>query len=159
MWRQTASSTEKLLLKRKQVTKNKFKSSLLHRKKPVPPIKVHGLTVFIEDEMMFEVDILGKRLTLKEYVAYSKEEIGKVVKTTDDLKSQWIKQESRDELIAELENQGIHIRMLAKITNNTEADEYDLLANLGFGENLHSRKERTDAVLNREQEFLKSLTQ
>jgi len=138
--------------------KEQIQIELVAQKKPVPPIKVHGLTVFIEDEMMFEVDILGKRLTLKEYVAYSKEEIGKVVKTTDDLKSQWIKQESRDELIAELENQGINIRMLAKITNNTEADEYDLLANLGFGENLHSRKERTDAVLNREQVFLKSLS-
>lgn len=138
--------------------KEQIQIELVVQKKPVPPIKVHGLTVFIEDEMMFEVDVLGKRLSLKEYVAYSKEEISKAVKTTDDLKSQWIKQESRDELIAELENQGINIRMLAKITNNTEADEYDLLANLGFGENLHSRKERTDAVLNREQEFLKSLT-
>ena len=32
------------------------------------------------------------------------------------------------------------------------------MANLGFGENLHSRNERTDAVLNCEQEFLKNLS-
>lgn len=127
------------------------------QKKPVPPIKVHGLTVFVEDEMMFEVDVLGKRLSLKEYVAYSKEEIAKAVKNANDLKAEWAKQETRDALVAELENQGINIRMLAKITNNTEADEYDLLANLGFGENLHSRQERAEAVLTREQEFLNAL--
>ncbi len=127
------------------------------QKKPVPPIKVHGLTVFVEDEMMFEVDVLGKRLSLKEYVAYSKEEIAKAVKNANDLKAEWTKQDTRDALVAELENQGINIRMLAKITNNTEADEYDLLANLGFGENLHSRQERAEAVLTREQEFLNAL--
>ncbi|MDD3729200.1 MAG: DEAD/DEAH box helicase family protein [Candidatus Pacebacteria bacterium] len=127
------------------------------QKKPVPPIKVHGLTVFVEDEMMFEVDVLGKRLSLKEYVAYSKEEIAKAVKSANDLKTEWTKQDTRDALVAELENQGINIRMLAKITNNTEADEYDLLANLGFGENLHSRQERAEAVLTREQEFLNAL--
>lgn len=127
------------------------------QKKPVPPIKVHGLTVFVEDEMMFEVDVLGKRLSLKEYVAYSKEEIAKAVKNANDLKTEWTKQDTRDALVAELENQGINIRMLAKITNNTEADEYDLLANLGFGENLHSRQERAEAVLTREQEFLNAL--
>lgn len=127
------------------------------QKKPVPPIKVHGLTVFVEDEMMFEVDVLGKRLSLKEYVAYSKEEIAKAVKNANDLKAEWTKQDTRDVLVAELENQGINIRMLAKITNNTETDEYDLLANLGFGENLHSRQERAEAVLTREQEFLNTL--
>ncbi len=127
------------------------------QKKPVPPIKVHGLTVFVEDEMMFEVDVLGKRLSLKEYVAYSKEEIAKAVKNANDLKAEWTKQDTRDALVAELENQGINIKMLAKITNNTEADEYDLLANLGFGENLHSRQERAEAVLTREQEFLNAL--
>ena len=127
------------------------------QKKPVPPIKVHGLTVFVEDEMTFEVDVLGKRLSLKEYVAYSKEEIAKAVKNANDLKAEWTKQDTRNALVAELENQGINIRMLAKITNNTEADEYDLLANLGFGENLHSRQERAEAVLTREQEFLNAL--
>jgi type I restriction enzyme R subunit len=125
--------------------------------RPVPPIKVHGLTVFVEDEMMFEVEVLNRRLSLKEYVAYSKEEIAKAVKNANDLKAEWTKQDTRDALVSELENQGINIRMLAKITNNTEADEYDLLANLGFGENLHSRQERAEAVLTREQEFLNAL--
>jgi type I restriction enzyme R subunit len=136
----------------------KIQIELTVQKKPIPPIKVQGLTVFVEDEMMFEVEVLGKRLSLKEYVAYSKKEIVKTAKTADELKTEWIKQQTRDKLIAELENQGINIKMLAKITNNTEADEYDLLANLGFGKDLRSRQERTEAVLNREQEFLKSLT-
>lgn len=141
-----------------QTSKDKqIQIELTLQKKPVPPIKVRGLTVFVEDEMMFEVDVLGKRLSLKEYVAYSKEEIAKAVKNANDLKTEWTKQDTRDALVAELENQGINIRMLAKITNNTEADEYDLLANLGFGENLHSRQERAEAVLTREQEFLNAL--
>ena len=134
-----------------------IKIEIAKQHRPVPPIKVHGLTVFVEDEMMFEVEVLNRRLSLKEYVAYSKEEIAKAVKNANDLKAEWTKQDTRDALVSELENQGINIRMLAKITNNTEADEYDLLANLGFGENLHSRQERAEAVLTREQEFLNAL--
>ncbi len=137
----------------------KMQIELTLQKKPVPPIKVHGLTVFVEDEMMFEVEVLNQRLSLKEYVAYSKQEITKKAQNASKLKDLWIRQQTRDALISELENQGINIRMLAKITNNTEADEYDLLANLGFGENLHSRQERAEAVLTREQEFLNTLTE
>ena len=138
--------------------KEQIQIELVAQKKPVPPIKVTGLTVFIEDEMMFEVEILDKRLNLKEYVAYSKEEIGKITTNVENLRTTWIKQETRDALIAELEHNGISIKMLSKITNNDETDDYDLLAFLGFGEQIHSRQERADAVMNKEQEFLKLFT-
>ncbi|MFH1195656.1 MAG: type I restriction-modification enzyme R subunit C-terminal domain-containing protein, partial [bacterium] len=138
--------------------KEQIQIELIAQRKPIPPIKVTGLTVFIEDEMMFEVEVLGKRLSLKEYVAYSKEEIGKIAANIEDLKTKWIKQETRDAFIAELEQNGINIKMLSKITNNGEADDYDLLAFLGFGEQIHSRQERADAVMNKEQEFLKLFT-
>ena len=147
-----------ITLETQPTTKEKIQIELTLQKKPVPPIKVTGLTVFIEDEMMFEVEILGKRLNLKEYVAYSKEEIGKIATNVENLRTKWIKQETRDALIGELEQNGINIKMLSKITNNDEADDYDLLASLGFGEQIHSRQERADAVVNKEQEFLKLFT-
>lgn len=128
------------------------------QKKHVQPITIKGLTVFIEDEMLFEVEVLGKRINLKEYIDYSREKITEEVNNVDNLKNEWVIQERREELIRELENQGIHIEMLAKITNNTEADEYDLLANLCFGENIYSRNERAEAVLTREQNYLNGLT-
>lgn len=137
---------------------NKIQIELSVQKKPIPPIKVSGLIVYVEDEMMFEVEILGKRLNLKEYVAYSKEEIAKITKDATELKSKWIKQDSRYNLITELEKLGINIKMLSKITNNTTADEYDLLANLGFGLQIYSRQERAEAVENLEQNYLKSFT-
>src|SRR3989344_6954612 len=139
-------------------TENKIQIELVVQRKPIPPIVVTGLTVFVEDEMMFEVEVLGKRLNLKEYVAYTKEEIEKITNTSSELRTKWVRQETRDRLITELEEHGISIRMLSKITNNTQADEYDLLAHLGFGEQIHSRQERADAVVNREQDFIRSLT-
>lgn len=139
-------------------TENKIQIELVIQRKPIQPIVVTGLTIFVEDEMMFEVEVLGKRLNLKEYVAYTKEEIEKVTNNSNELKTKWIRQETRDSLISELEEHGINIRMLSKITNNTEADEYDLLAHLGFGEQIHSRQERADAVVNRERDFLRTLT-
>jgi len=139
-------------------TDNKIQIELTIQRKPTPPIKVSGLTVFVEDEMMFEVEVLGKRLNLKEYVAYTKEEIGKITNNSNELKTRWITQNTRDRLISELEEHGINIRMLSKITNNPHADEYDLLAHLGFGEQIHSRQERADSVVNREQDFLQRLT-
>jgi hypothetical protein len=48
--------------------------------------------------------------------------------------------------------------MLAKITDNPTADEHDLLANLGFGSQIYSRQERAEAVVNREQNYLNSLS-
>jgi type I restriction enzyme R subunit len=137
---------------------NKIQIELTIQKKPVPPIKVSGLIVFVEDEMMFEVEILGKRLNLKEYVAYSKEAIAKTTRDASELKTKWIRQVTRNNLIAVLEEHGINIKMLAKITNNPMADEYDLLAYLGFGAQIYSRQERAEAVVNREQNYLNSLT-
>ena len=137
---------------------NKIQIELTIEKKTVPPIKVSGLTVFVEDEMMFEVEILGRRLTLREYVTYSKEKISKIAINADKLKVRWMKQETRDKIISELEEHGINIKMLSKITNNVEADEYDLLAYLGFGSQLHSRQERNQAMVNREQEYLRNFT-
>jgi len=137
---------------------NKIEIELTIQKRAVPPIKVSGLTIFVEDEMMFEVEIIGKRLNCKEYVNYSKETIAKTVKDANELKNKWIKEITRNNFIAELEKHGINIKMLAKITDNPTADEHDLLANLGFGSQIYSRQERAEAVVNREQNYLNSLS-
>jgi type I restriction enzyme R subunit len=48
---------------------------LIKQSIPSPPVKVTGLNVVFEDETIFEVDITGERLTLKEYVEYTKEKV------------------------------------------------------------------------------------
>lgn len=137
---------------------NPIQIELTPQGKKVPPITVRGLTVFVEDEMMFEVEVLGKRLTLKQYVDYARSEIVKAAKSPTDLREKWKAQPTRDELIQNLEENGVNPTMLAKFANRTEADEYDMLANVGFGEDIHSREERARSVTNQEQEFVAKFT-
>lgn len=151
--------------KRREITvetqdseENPIQIELQLQKKKVPPITVKGLKVFIEDEMMFEVEVLGKRLNIKEYVDYSKSAITKLAKDATELKEDWIKQDTREELLNDLEQNGVSVKMLAQALKNTDADEYDLLANVGFGGELHSREERARSVMNQGQEFFDQFT-
>lgn len=131
---------------------------LVPQKKRPAPITVRGLTVFVEDELMFEVEILGRRLTIKEYIDYSKSEIAKIALSADALRQKWIKPATREELLEQLESHGINANILAKIFNNSKADEYDLYAHTGFGADIHTREERARAVLNTQQKFLQTFT-
>ena len=43
--------------------------------KPPRPIKVTGLNVVFDEETVFEVEVTGQRLTLKQYIDYTKEKV------------------------------------------------------------------------------------
>jgi len=137
---------------------NPIQIELALQKKKTPPITLKGLKVFVKDEMMFEVEVLGKRLTIKEYVDYSKSAIAEFANNPTELRQGWIKQETRDKLLDELEQNGVSVKMLAQALKNTEADDYDLLANVGFDAELRTREERARSVLNLGQEFFKQFT-
>ncbi|MGI8584168.1 MAG: EcoAI/FtnUII family type I restriction enzme subunit R [Chitinophagaceae bacterium] len=123
------------------------------------PIKVTGLNVIFEDETIFEVDITGERLTLKQYVDYTKEKVKEKFETAEDLREDWADRNTRKKVLEDLEREGINTTILAKALKEPEADDYDLLANIAFEKEIQTRQERAEAFKNLNQSFVNSFSE
>lgn len=121
-------------------------------------VKVTGLNVVFEEETIFEVDVTGQRLTLKEYVDYTKEKVKEKFETAEDLREDWADRAKRKKVQQELEKEGINTSILAKALKEPEADDYDLLANIAFEKEIQTRQERAKAFQNIHQSFINSFS-
>ena len=77
----------------------------------------------------------------------------------EKLRKDWADREKRKEVVADLEKQGINTEILATATQQTEADEMDLLSNIAFEKEIHTRQERAEAMKNLQQQFINSFTE
>jgi type I restriction enzyme R subunit len=132
---------------------------LLKQGTPPKPIKVTGLNVVFDEETVFEVEVTGQRLTLKQYIEYTKEKVVEKFQYAEKLRMEWADREKRKQVIADLEKQGINTEILATATQQPEADELDLLANIAFDKEIHTRQERADALKNLQQQFINSFNE
>lgn len=123
-----------------------------------PPIKVTGLNVVFEEETFFEVEVTGQRLTLKEYIDYTKQKVSEKFSDSENLREKWADRDKRKQVVEELEKEGINTDILAQAMKQPAADELDLLSNIAFDKEIHTRKERADAVKNMEQKFINSFS-
>jgi len=122
-------------------------------------IKVEGLEVSIADEAVFVIEATGQQLTLEEYKDYTRRFVLNTTPTLDTLKEVWVDPERRRAFINELRKRSIHPEVLAEILGCPEADTFDLLAHITFGEPLRTRSERVTAFKNREQIFIQSFSE
>jgi type I restriction enzyme R subunit len=129
---------------------------LLKQGVPAKPIKVTGLKVEFDEETIFEVNITGQRLTLKEYIDYTKQKVTEKYPNAEDLRENWSDRSKRKEVVEELEKAGINTEILANVTQQPEADELDLLSNIAYNKEVHTRTERAEAMKNMEQQFINS---
>ena len=150
---------KKLTIQTSEVQDDLLIFELAKKTKTRPPIKVKGLNILIEDEIKFEVEVLGKQITLNEYIEYSRDKIIELSESPNNLKNKWKKQETRNILKDQLVHNGIHLDVLSKVLNKTEFDEFDLLANLGFDETLLTRRERVQILSNIHQDYLNNFTE
>ena len=126
--------------------------------KPPRPIKVTGLNVVFDEETVFEVEVTGQRLTLKQYIDYTKEKVTEKFSDAEKLRVEWADREKRKQVVVDFEKQGINTQILATATKQPEADELDLLSNIAFDKEIHTRQERAMAVINLQQMFLNSFS-
>ncbi len=125
---------------------------------PVRKIEVKNLKVFISDEATFLVDATGQQLSLQDYIDYSRVAILKHATSLKTLRAIWIDPQRRETLLRVLEEASVHIEVLAEVLAEMKkapkADDFDLLSWLAFGTPIHSRDDRAEAFLNREQAFI-----
>ena len=74
--------------------------------------------------------------------------------TLDTLREIWSDPKRREAFVQRLEGASIQAEILAEVLRQPEADQFDLLAHLAFGEPIHTRSERAESFRNRQQPFL-----
>lgn len=126
---------------------------------PPKPIKVTGLKVVFDEETVFEVEVTGQHLTLKEYIEYTKVIVQEKYENAEKLREDWADRDKRKSVMSDLEKQGINTDVLSVALHQTEADEMDLLANIAFQKDIHSRQERAEALRNLQQQFINSFSE
>ena len=121
-------------------------------------IKLEGITVTIAAETYLELDATGRRLTVQEYVDYTRTELLKVCGDLFALQSTWTDRQKRGLLLQRLRERSILVEALAVLLKKPDADGYDLLAHLAFGQKVPSRDERAKALHNLHQQFFAGFT-
>ena len=122
-----------------------------------PPTRkriLEGVTVYIADETYFELASDGQRLDRKAYINYAKEVLTEVLPPPNALAVLWTDREKREMVLQVLRERGIPIEALALLVNADEADPYDLLLHLAYGQPLRLREDRVLALRNKHQALL-----
>ena len=119
-------------------------------------VKITGLDVRMVDETYEERDAEGNLVTPEDYLKKVREEILSACHSLGELKAVWINKQRRENLLDALESQMVHLDILREILLRPDADSFDLLAHVGFDENLHSCEDRASALFNLHKKFLDS---
>ena len=117
-------------------------------------IRAENVDVYIAEEGIVKVDVLGNELLEAEYIEYCKNGLIKRIATLRQLKEIWMDRKRRRKFKEELKNMGINLNVLSKLMKKSDVDEFDLIAHLLFNTPLVSRDERARALLEMKKEIL-----
>ena len=117
-------------------------------------IRAENVEVYIAEEGIVKVDVLGNELLEAEYVEYCKNGLIKRVATLRQLKEIWMDRRRRRKFKEELKRMGIDLAVLSKLMKKSDVDEFDLIAHLLFNAPLVTRDERARALLDMKREIL-----
>jgi type I restriction enzyme R subunit len=120
----------------------------------VGKIKVEGLEVSIADEATFLVEATGQQLSLQQYLDYTQQRVTHHVPDWTALRSVWVDDDRRQAFLTDLHRASVHIDVLAEVLDQSDADQFDLLAHIAFDRPVRTRSERATAFTNREQRFI-----
>lgn len=108
-------------------------------------IRAEGVEVLIDEEIEVEFD--GTKLSYAEYRKYSKENISKLVHSTEELKEIWLNRERRDKFIKDLEDKKVNIGLIKLIDNLEDMDSFDVIAHIVFNAPSLTREDRVKRFL------------
>lgn len=107
------------------------------------------------------VQILGAdgKLRTIQFTQYAKEQIKTLFPSLNELKSNWNNLEQRKQIFEALEEAGISVDQLMEITNNKEADPFDLLCYVAFDLKPLTRKQRADLLKKNKPDLFQELSE
>jgi len=115
---------------------------------PEPIIVVEGFDVHVTDAgryIITQVDGKATPVTIEEYKERLAAKLVEEAPTLDNFRSRWVVPPERREMLGQMPDAGRSVLLVQKIEEMTEYDLYDVLAELGYGMNPRTRKERAEA--------------
>lgn len=126
-----------------------------------PAISVDGFNVHITDAGRFIVaDVDGKAMPvpLDEYKARLSERLVQEVISLDEFRNRWIDPSTRQALINALVTSGYSPIVVRMVDEKQDYDLYDVLAELGWGLNPRTRRDRTLAFTYKHEDWMNTLS-
>jgi type I restriction enzyme R subunit len=108
-------------------------------------VVISGVTVTIAEETELTLGS-GEELDLTQYIDHAGEQIRSAAGDVGTLAELWRDPEKRKTLRDELRSNHVDPAILSVLLARPDADEFDLLANTGYDEPIHTREERARAV-------------
>ena len=125
-----------------------------------PTITVEGFDVRITDAGRFivaDVDGQAMPVPIEEYKARLSARLVQEVHTLNDFRKRWIDPPSRREIIDILVTSGYSPSVIRMVDDKQDYDLYDILAELGWGMNPRTRKDRVLAFTYKHEDWLNEL--
>jgi type I restriction enzyme R subunit len=116
-----------------------------------------NLKVEIVADTVYDLDIDGKRIRAMSYTEYAGNTVKSMFTSADELRSKWSRAQQRTSIVESLEDRGISIEQLLRVSGNASLDPFDILCNLAFNTPLHTRKERAERMEKHEKIFFDNL--
>jgi len=127
---------------------------------PEPTIVVEGFDVHITEAGRFIVaDVDGKAMPVpvEEYKARLAARLVQEVQTLEDFRNRWINPPTRQELINTLVTSGYSPSVVRMVDEKQDYDLYDVLAELGWGMNPRTRRDRALAFTYKHEVWINAL--
>lgn len=126
----------------------------------VHPVRAEGISFqVIGDERLIPTMIDGKQvlLSIEDYKRQLAAKLIEQAPTLNSFRSHWIDPEERRALIDSLTNAGLPPTTIRLVEKMTDYDLYDVLAELGYGLNPRTKRQRVDAFTYKHEDWLLAL--
>lgn len=127
---------------------------------PLHPVRAEGIDFrVVGNERLIPTAIDGKQvlLTVEEYKRQLAAKLVEEAATLDTFRARWIYPDERRALIDSLINAGLPPTTIRLIGDMIDYDLYDVLAELGYGLNPRTKRQRVDAFTYKHEEWLDAL--
>lgn len=120
-----------------------------------PPRKYYfdGGQCEIAGEIVYELDPNGNRLRTFKLVDYTGEQVRTFYRSTLEIQQRWADPQQRSEIITQLEERGIDFEDLKAVTNQPDADPFDLLCHIAFNAPVMTCKQRAERLRRQKKDF------
>jgi type I restriction enzyme R subunit len=120
-----------------------------------PPRKYYfdGGQCEVIGEVVYELDPNGNRLCSFKLVDYTKEQVRILYRSALEIQQRWVNPDGRSKIIDDLANRGIDFEELKTVTNQPDADPFDLLCHIAFNAPMMTCKQRAERLKRQKKDF------
>jgi type I restriction enzyme R subunit len=121
----------------------------------IPPRKYYfdGGQCEVIGEVVYELDPNGNRLRSFKLVDYTKEQVRILYRSALEIRQRWVNPDGRSQIIDDLANRGIDFEELKTVTNQPDADPFDLLCHIAFNAPVMTCKLRAGQLKRQKKDF------